>query len=122
MLMLMKLRHKFLKIWRKNANNLRDAKKSLKEILLEDKRKIKAGNSENVWTKDASIYPDSKDKEIIEKQFSRIKIIGVGKNKLKICGIEGEKGEKLLELSAKTRCCETFFILKLQNCFRLERS
>ena len=113
MLMLMKLRHKFLKIWRKNANNLRDAKKSLKEILLEDKRKIKAGNSENVWTKDASIYPDSKDKEIIEKQFSRIKIIGVGKNKLKICGIEGAKEEKLLELSAKNEMLRDILYLEI---------
>lgn len=109
---LKKLQHKFRELWRYYSRKFRNNYKSLGEILLDDKRAIQEGNFDKVWVSEASIYPDEQS-ELLEKEFKKFRIVGESDNKLKIYGIEGQREELLLEITASKKEFRDIIYLEL---------
>lgn len=109
---LKKLQHKFRELWRYYSRKFRNNYKSLGEILLDDKRAIQEGNFDKVWISEASVYPDEQS-ELLEKEFKKFRIVGKGDNKLKIYGIEGQREELLLEITASKKEFRDIIYLEL---------
>jgi len=109
---LKKLQHKFRELWRYYSRKFRNNYKSLGEILLDDKRAIQEGNFDKVWVSEASVYPDEQN-ELLEKEFKKFRIVEEGDNKLKIYGIEGQREELLLEITASKKEFRDIIYLEL---------
>ena len=109
---LKKFQHKFRELWRYYSRKFRNNYKSLGEILLDDKKAIQEGNFDKVWISEASVYPDEQS-ELLEKEFKKFRIVGESDNKLKIYGIEGQREELLLEITANKREFRDIIYLEL---------
>ena len=109
---LKKLQHKFRELWRYYSRKFRNNYRSLGEILLDDKRAIQEGNFDKVWISEASVYPDEQN-ELLEEEFKKFRIVGEGDNKLKIYGIEGQREELLLEITASKKEFKDIIYLEL---------
>jgi hypothetical protein len=114
-IILKKLQHKFRKIWRSHSKKYRNYYLSLGEILSQDKKQIQKGNFEDVWTSEASVYPDKKD-ELLRKEFKKFRI-GGEEDKLKIYGIFNAKEELILEIKVKNKELRDILYLEILELF-----
>lgn len=109
------IQQKFKEIWSEYSKKYRNNYKSLSEILMTDKQKIRDGDFDKVWTSDASIYPDG-DSEPLNKEFIDFKVITDDKeNKIKIYGIFDLSEELVLEIKTKDKELSAIIHLSIQD-------
>ncbi|MGV9173742.1 MAG: Eco57I restriction-modification methylase domain-containing protein, partial [Promethearchaeia archaeon] len=89
----------YREIWKKVSNKYGNDKKTLKKLLLNDKRKIQNGNFEEILINDVNIYPDEDD-PILNKEFDQFRLNIEDRNSLKIYGIKKSVESLLLNLEA----------------------
>jgi len=89
-------RYKWFRIWDCWQKKMKNNEATLHNILLRDLKSLRHGKTEDLWSSNATLYPESKS-ELLEKSFDEFEAISNGR-KLKIYGLLEDSYELIEEI------------------------
>lgn len=86
-----------IEFWKEYSLKYKNNQKLLREILLEDKREIRAANFRSLWTSESSLYPEDNN-ELLKENFEEFNILPEDEKILKIIGVNANYEKELIKL------------------------
>jgi Alw26I/Eco31I/Esp3I family type II restriction m6 adenine DNA methyltransferase len=89
-------RYRWFKIWNLWQARMKNSETTLQNILLQDLDALRYGETEDLWSSNATIYPEP-ESELLAKSFDEFEVIG-DKRTLKIYGVLEDSYELIEEI------------------------